>query len=307
MNDPATPGPSVTPLGLRRSAPAKINLSLKILGRRDDGYHLLDSLVAFADIGDRVSAAPAGDLSLCVTGPRAGDLAGLPSDDNLVLRAARALRRLSGVRAGAALTLEKHLPAAGGIGGGSSDAAAALRALTTLWNVAPDPAALAEAALTLGADVPVCLACEPARMGGIGERLTPVGPLAPAGVLLVNPGVATPTGTVFRALRGRISAPSGTLGPLGPTARDLAATLRGLGNDLTDPAIETTPSVGSVLQALTAEPESLFAAMSGSGATCFALTEDRASAEALAARLRGTAPGAWWIAAGALLTEGVPE
>lgn len=290
---------------VRRFAPAKVNLSLKVLGRRADGYHLLDSLVAFADIGDWVTAAPGDDLSLSIDGPRAGDLAGLDPKDNLVLRAAEALRGLCGVEVGAHLTLEKHLPAAGGIGGGSSDAAAALRALTALWGVAPDPAALRALALDLGADVPVCLAAAPARMGGIGEELAPMGSIAAAGIALVNPGVPTPTGEVFKALAGRFSAPAEPPGPLGPDPRDLAAAVTALGNDLAAPAIDCTPDVGAVLDALRAAPECLAAAMSGSGATCFALTEDRAAAERTAARLRAAAPTGWWIAPGALLPRAV--
>lgn len=285
---------------VRRFAPAKVNLSLKILGRRPDGYHLLDSLVAFADIGDWVTATPADQLSLSLAGPRAGDLAGLDPKDNLVLRAAEALRRLCGVGAGAHLTLEKHLPAAGGIGGGSSDAAAALRALTALWGVSPDPTALQALALDLGADVPVCLAAAPTRMGGIGETLSPLGSIAAAGIVLVNPGAPTPTGAVFKALAGLFSAAMEPPGPLGPDPRDLAAAVAALGNDLEAPAMACTPEIAAVLDALRAAPECLAAAMSGSGATCFALTQDRAGAERTAARLRAAAPSGWWIAAGAL-------
>ena len=154
---------------LTEPAPAKVNLYLHLTGRRDDGYHLLDSLVVFAGIGDTLSAAPAETLSLHVAGPFAAGLAGEP--DNLVLRAARALAAEAGVTAGAHLVLDKHLPVASGIGGGSADAAAALRLLCRLWRLAPQPAALARLAAGLGADVPVCLAGRAARMGGIGERL----------------------------------------------------------------------------------------------------------------------------------------
>ena len=162
---------------LTEPAPAKVNLYLHLTGRRDDGYHLLDSLVVFAGIGDTLSAAPAETLSLHVAGPFAAGLAGEP--DNLVLRAARALAAEAGVTAGAHLVLDKHLPVASGIGGGSADAAAALRLLCRLWRLAPQPAALARLAAGLGADVPVCLAGSAARMGGVGERLGPA-PVLPA-------------------------------------------------------------------------------------------------------------------------------
>ena len=172
---------------LTEPAPAKVNLYLHLTGRRDDGYHLLDSLVVFAGIGDTLSAAPAETLSLQVTGPFAAGLAGEP--DNLVLRAARALAAAAGVAAGAHLVLDKHLPVASGIGGGSADAAAALRLLCRLWRVTPQPAALARLAAGLGADVPVCLAGHAARMGGIGERLEPAPVLPACGIVLVNPGI----------------------------------------------------------------------------------------------------------------------
>ncbi|MBM3515122.1 MAG: 4-(cytidine 5'-diphospho)-2-C-methyl-D-erythritol kinase, partial [Alphaproteobacteria bacterium] len=165
-------------------APAKINLTLHVTGRRADGYHLLDSLVAFADIGDRISIAPAPDLRLHVTGPFA---AGLPTDaGNLVLRAAQVLRGARTI--GADVTLEKNLPVASGIGGGSSDAATTVLALSRLWNV---PLDLAVA--TLGADIPVCLRRKPTRMAGIGEILTDVSPLPKCGIALVNPGVPLAT------------------------------------------------------------------------------------------------------------------
>ena len=190
---------------LEAFAPAKINLWLHVTGRRADGLHELDSLVTFADVGDRLSIAPADELSLTVSGPFAAALG--TAAENLVLRAARALALQCGVPAEAALHLEKNLPVASGIGGGSADAAAALRLCVRLWQVEIEEAALGEVALGLGADVPVCLAGETVRMTGIGERLAPlVPPPTPTPAVLINPGVAVSTGQVFGALAGTLFA-----------------------------------------------------------------------------------------------------
>src|SRR5665213_1526176 len=191
--------PAATGAAFAVVAPAKVNLYLHVVGRRGDGYHLLDSLVAFADIGDGVVAAPSGTLSLEVTGPEAGALAGLGAD-NLVLRAASRLAAHYGVAPQAALRLDQHLPVASGIGGGSSDAAAALRALAALWERPLGPAAM-EIAASLGADVPVCLAGSPAWVGGVGERLELLPALPPLGIVLANPRRELPTAEVFRARR----------------------------------------------------------------------------------------------------------
>ena len=273
------------PAAVEGFAPAKVNLALHVTGRRDDGYHLLDSLVVFADVGDRLTAAPDAVLSLAVTGPRA---AGVPVDaGNLVLRAAALL----GHGRGARIVLEKHLPAAAGIGGGSSDAAAALRMLARLWGVAlPDPAAV----LTLGADVPVCLHARPARMRGIGESLTPLPDLPPFWMVLVNPGVPVPTGPVFAALARRDNAP---LPPSLPRLADAVALANWLGacrNDLEPPARALVPAVGQALAALAGQPGCLLARMSGSGATCFGLFATASGAAAAAAALKAAAPG-WWV------------
>src|SRR5580693_1826719 len=163
-------------------APAKVNLYLHVTGRRDDGYHLLDSLVAFVDIGDRLTVEPAASLSLVVDGPEAGDLVSV-GDDNLVLRAARLLAGRAGITAGAALHLDKHLPVAAGIGGGSSDGAAALLALKRLWRISLEDEALYALSARLGADIPACLYGRAVWVGGIGERLEPAGALPEAGIL----------------------------------------------------------------------------------------------------------------------------
>jgi 4-diphosphocytidyl-2-C-methyl-D-erythritol kinase len=282
------------PERLTEPAPAKVNLYLHLTGRRDDGYHLLDSLVVFAGVGDTLSVAPAETLSLRVTGPFATGLAGEP--DNLVLRAARALAAATGVAAGANLVLDKHLPVASGIGGGSADAAAALRLLCRLWRVTPQPAALARLAAGLGADVLVCLAGHAARMGGIGERLGPAPVLPACGIALVNPGAAVSTAEVFRTRHGTWSEPAEL--PAGwDSAAAMAADLGGLRNDLEPAAIARHPVIGDVLAELAATPGCLLARMSGSGATCFALYGDAAMARAALSSLQK--PG-WWCWAGAL-------
>jgi len=278
------------------AAPAKLNLYLRVVGRRPDGYHELDSLVAFAELGDVVRAAPSDDLTLTIDGPFADALsrAGPPAG-NLVLRAARALAQLTGVRAGARLTLTKTLPVASGIGGGSADAAAALRALIALWGVEPDPAALHALALALGADVPVCLAGSACRLQGIGERLTRLETLPALPLLLVNPGRPLATRDVFGARAGAFSTPLETL----PAIRDaatLAVLVRSGGNDLEAAARALLPVVAEILAALRAAPGCLAAAMSGSGATCFGLF-DRAESAALAEAYLRTAQPAWWAAA----------
>jgi 4-diphosphocytidyl-2-C-methyl-D-erythritol kinase len=271
-------------------APAKINLTLHVTGRRADGYHLLDSMVAFADVGDRVTAEPATDLTLRVTGPMA---AGVPEGpDNLVLRAARLLSP----DRGAALTLHKALPVASGIGGGSSDAAATLRVLSALWGLPlPDTAQLAR----LGADLPVCLDARAARMTGIGEGVAPLPPLPPVWAALVNPGVAVPTPAVFAALDRRDNAAMPAQLAGWPDAAALAAWLGPMRNDLEPPARHLAPAIGEVLAALGTLPGCLLARMSGSGATCFALFAAEGLANDAVARIRASHP-AWWSRAARL-------
>ncbi len=282
---------------VRRAAPAKLNLYLHVLGRRDDGYHLLDSLVAFADIADVVTARSADALSLEITGPFAAALQGDPSE-NLVWRAAMALAARAGIEAKAALTLEKNLPVASGIGGGPSDAAAALKAPAELWRVDLGERKFQGLAESLGADVPVCLFGETAWLGGIGERVVPAPPLPPCTVVLVNPGVSLSTPAVFKARTGGFSA-SARFETAPADAVTLARLLEARRNDLTPPAVGLAPDIASVLRALEAETGALLTRMSGSGATCLAHFAD-AEAAARAAHLRGAHPG-WWVAAGRLL------
>lgn len=274
---------------------AKINLSLRVVGRRQDGYHLLDSLVAFADIGDRIWAEPAEKLTLAVAGPFAAEV---PLDDgNLVLQAAALLRQAGGVTCGATLTLEKNLPVASGIGGGSADAAATLRALISLWALSPDQLDLPELALSLGADVPVCLDSAACRMTGIGEELSAVPRLPDCGIVLVNPLQPCPTPAVFRARQGDFSRPAPSFRP-GATINDLVSALRDEPNDLTLAAQSVCPAVTDVLAALQDAPSCHLSRMSGSGATCFGLFESVTDAKAAARLLPSQG---WWIAAGRLL------
>ena len=282
---------------MRVRAPAKVNLYLHVLGRRPDGYHELDSLVAFPDIADMVAARPGAGLSLAIDGPFAAALGGDP-EGNLVLRAARLLARAAGIAADAALTLTKNLPVASGIGGGSSDAAAALRALCRLWHLRPGEARLDEIACALGADVPACLLARPAWLGGIGERIVPAGALPLLGIVLVNPLRGLPTHAVFAARRGAFSAP-GRPGAL-PTAGDaLLALLRRQRNDLTEAAVGILPEIAAILDGLAAEEGVLLSRMSGSGATCFALCADARAAGHVARRIAAARPG-WWVRAGQL-------
>lgn len=271
---------------MQETAPAKVNLYLHVVGKRADGYHLLDSLAVFAGAADVLRAEPAATLTLRVEGPFG---AGLDGDDNLVLRAARALAQATSVAAGAALVLDKRLPVASGIGGGSADAAAALRLLSRLWGVSLPPAQLASIAAGLGADVPVCLPGHPARMGGIGEVLGVAPTLPPFGMVLVNPGVAVSTPAVFRARQGGYGAPA-VLPPAWTNAAALAETLAGACNDLEAAAVGLCPAVATVLDWLRTQDGCLLARMSGSGATCFALFADAATATRVAARV--AAP--WW-------------
>jgi 4-diphosphocytidyl-2-C-methyl-D-erythritol kinase len=280
-------------------AAAKVNLYLQVVGRRADGYHLLDSLVAFAGVGDRLLLHPADDLSLCIDGPNAGVLAVEP--DNIVLKAARALAAAADVPAKAAITLTKRLPVASGIGGGSADGAATLRGLCLLWDIDPDEKELARIGLALGADLPVCLAGKPMHMSGIGEILTPAPALPPAWLVLVNPGVGLSTPSVFKARNAAFSSPA----PLTDATSDavhLAKALASRRNDLMEPAIRLLPVVGDMLDALGTEKDCLLARMSGSGATCFGLFADKTTAED-AARHLSAEHSAWWVAAAPLISR----
>ncbi|MBT2187675.1 4-(cytidine 5'-diphospho)-2-C-methyl-D-erythritol kinase [Sphingobium nicotianae] len=269
------------------TAYAKLNLALHVRARRADGYHDLESLFAFCTDGDSLSAEPRddGELTLTIEGDFADDLD--PGDDNLVLRAARALQAASGTMLGADLVLDKSLPIASGIGGGSADAAATLRLLVRLWGLRPMDIDFPRVAASLGADVPACLGSQTMFGTGIGERLEPVDlDLAGMPVLLVNPLVPCPTGPVFRGWDG---IDRGSLDP--------QEWRRGR-NDLAAPAIALVPEIDEVLAVLKAQLPSL-ARMSGSGATCFALFGSEAERDAAADRIEADHPD-WWTLATSL-------
>ncbi|CAN5695987.1 4-(cytidine 5'-diphospho)-2-C-methyl-D-erythritol kinase [soil metagenome] len=275
-------------------ARAKVNLWLNVVGRRADGYHRLDSLIAFTDLADEIEAAPSDRLVLSVDGPFAPALAG--EADNLVLKAARLLAGRAGVAPKVTLRLTKQIPVAAGLGGGSADAAAALRTLVDLWRVAMPVEDLFDLAARLGADVPMCLAGRAALASGIGEQLAPAPALPPCAILLVNPGTPLPTAEVFARRRGAFSQPRPP-GRAWTDTRSFAAMLAERGNDLTDAAVALRPVIADVLAVLRTTDDVLHVAMSGSGATCFALYET----PELAARAAGRVPAAWWRHAGALV------
>lgn len=285
-------------------ARAKVNLTLHVLGRRTDGYHDLESLVAFADCADSLSFVPADHSTLVVTGPRAAECGAL--DDNLILKAARNFAERVPTLRGGAFSLDKHLPAAAGIGGGSADAAAALRLLAQANGIAADDPRLLDAARTTGADVPVCLGSSSCIMRGVGERLAPLKmPRFPC--VLVNPGVPVATKDVFGAIGlkpGESFEGDGQLSSAGWPA-DTASFEEWIGaivagrNDLEQPSMQIQPVIADVLARLRTEEGCRLARMSGSGATCFGLFADDGSAARAASRIQVDHPR-WWVAAGAL-------
>jgi 4-diphosphocytidyl-2-C-methyl-D-erythritol kinase len=284
------------PERLRVAAPAKINLFLHVTGKRPDGYHDLQSLVAFAEVGDVLIVERDSGFSLDISGPFASGLTG--DADNLVLKAARALDEYLGLNEGARFTLIKNLPVASGIGGGSADAAAALRALIEAWR---RPEAFGQdvdaVAARLGSDVPVCLWSRTAWMEGRGENVKLLPQLPDAYLVLVNPGVSVSTADVFRRLvirenETRLPPPAAFV-----SFEALVRYLRTTRNDLEAPALTIAPVIGTVLDALAREGAA-FVRMSGSGATCFGLFETAEAADA-AARAIARAEPSWWTCASA--------
>jgi 4-diphosphocytidyl-2-C-methyl-D-erythritol kinase len=257
---------------LAEPAPAKLNLALHVRAKRSDGRHDIETIFAFCTAGDMIEAEASGELTFAVEGPFAGDL----SEDNLVTTAAKALCERAAVAKGAALHLKKNLPLASGVGGGSADAAAALRLLTQLWNI--DPAHATAVAPELGSDIPACLLGMTARGVGAGDELEPFDDQSIAGtpVLLVNPRIPLSTGDVFAKWDGV------DRGPLGDWREGR--------NDLEAPAIALVPEIGELLDWLRKQPGASLARMSGSGATCFALFDSEDDRDAAAA----TCPGSWW-------------
>lgn len=278
---------------LRVLAPAKINLFLHVGDKRTDGFHALQSLVVFARVGDELTLSPDRDIKVVTSGRFAQ---GLPAaTDNLVHKAARALAAHAGLARGAYISLKKNLPVSSGIGGGSADAAAALRGLARLWNVKLTPEMLRTIGAGLGSDVPVCIACRPQWMEGRGEQITMAGDIPPAQMVLVNPRVGVSTKDVFGALKLRRGVGMPLPGPM-PRLLDLVSFLKDTSNDLEAPARQIAPVISKVLDELAAQPRVLVSRMSGSGATCFALF-DHPDDAARAALAIGEAHPDWWVSA----------
>jgi 4-diphosphocytidyl-2-C-methyl-D-erythritol kinase len=285
---------------LAAPAPAKVNLTLRILGRRADGYHELESLVAFAGCGDHLAFCAGPQLELAVSGPTAGQSGAVA--DNLVLRAAKALAaRISDLSLGR-FTLTKQLPAGAGLGGGSADAAAALRLLAQANHLALDDGRLLDAARATGADVPVCLDSRPRMMCGIGDILSAPVSLPKFGIIIVHPGVAMPTAPVFAALglRHGEQCPARPASAAVPDERDaLLLWLADERNDLEAPAISIAPAVAEALRMIGTLPGCRLARMSGSGSACFGLFDDEGVAATGAGRLAKAQTG-WWVRASAI-------
>ncbi|OLF80828.1 hypothetical protein AWH62_13990 [Maricaulis sp. W15] len=265
-------------------AAAKVNLTLRVGPARADGYHPLDSLVVFADWGDRIEVRPAPGLLLTMSGEASRALA--PDGSNLVLKAARALQAESGVTDGAMIRLHKQIPVEAGLGGGSADAAATLRALNRLWGLNWPLDRLAEIGLALGADVPACLYSRPLRMRGIGEWIDILPGFDAFDAVILNPGVRVPTGPIFKAFDAADPAPLADSWPMGDNRLDW---LRGERNDLEAPAMARHTAIAAALDWLRGRDGVALARMSGSGASCYALCQDRAAAEAIAADYDGFA------------------
>jgi len=284
---------------IRLLAKAKINLDLLITGKRADGYHLLDSLVVFADYGDEIIIRPAEELSLKISGPFAHALEGQVfqgQGDNLILKAAGLMKEKFSYPGGAQISLIKNLPVASGIGGGSADAAATIRGMIQLMDVEANLDDLKDLALSLGADVPVCLQSQNMQMSGIGDRLKPVKITEPLHLLLVNPGVSVSTAEIFqmRAAGNRGFSQIRNLPSKLDHMSQVLEIMRKSQNDLEVEACGLAPEIKNILTALRADENCLLARMSGSGATCFGLFENAQNAETACQRLKEEKP-AWWL------------
>jgi len=275
------------------NAPAKINLYLHVTGRRADGYHLLDSLVAFANVGDSLRLEEAETFSFAMEGPMAAALAGEDSEKNLVVRAARALGAALGKPLDFRLVLTKNLPVASGIGGGSTDGAAALRLLASYWSLLPEDPQLFRIAASLGQDVPCCIAAETCYFRGIGDVMDSGPALPHTDIVLVNPNKGVPTPAVFKAREGDFTPEADPI--FDPQdVRALAHELSQRRNNLTEAALSLCPEIGLVLTSLSEQTDCLLARMSGSGATCFGLFPDRSAARQAAASIFEAHPD-WWV------------
>lgn len=273
-------------------APAKLNLYLHVLGRIGE-YHRLESLVVFTRFGDQLDVSPSNGLSLDIQGPFASECG--PIEENLVMRAAHKLAAYAHAPAGAKMTLYKNLPVASGLGGGSSDAAAAIRLLMSLWNLDISDAKIMDVALSLGADVPVCLRHSPTLVRGMGEKLRDAPALPPLYVLLVNPAITLPTKAVFEKLNGRFGPLSQPLPLQICDSKKLIRVLTSRRNDLQPAAIELAPEIQTVLDMLSSQQGCLISRMSGSGPTCFGLFISAGEIAAAARAIARDKP-AYWLA-----------
>jgi 4-diphosphocytidyl-2-C-methyl-D-erythritol kinase len=281
---------------VRIGAPAKINLFLHVGDKRSDGYHALQSLVAFTEAGDELALTPGDALKLAIDGPFGAGLSA--GEDNLIVKAARAFQAEAGIARGAHIVLTKNLPVASGIGGGSADCAATLRGLSRLWGLTADIPALQTIGAKLGSDVPVCITCEPQWMEGRGEVLTELPALPELPIVLVNPGVGVSTGKVFAAMGER----HGVDLPLPPhfaNAAELIDYLKTTANDMESPAADLAPEIVEVLDRI-AGAGALLSRMSGSGATCFGLFKDNSWVANAALAIKSAHPD-WWVVATNLL------
>ena len=284
---------------IRCQAPAKINLYLHVLGRRPDGYHDIDTLIVFASVSDQVSIARSHQLTLQLAGPFAHDLKTINRTNNLVVAAVHSLAEACGESPSVAISLQKNLPVAAGLGGGSSDAAATLRALAQLWSLDRSDVRLQAVAESLGADVPACLVQCPVTVSGRGEITSQAPELPSAWLVLVNPGIPLATADVFRQFSVVGSHPA----PLGepPGGLDkMVAALTARSNDLETPAMRLVPQISKVIAVLSTSDGCLMARMSGSGATCFGVYADEAAAIA-AAEIIGREHGSWWVSSARML------
>lgn len=284
-------------------APAKINLYLHITGKRDDGYHLLESLVAFADCGDQVSVAPSNELRLTIDGPFSEDLS--TNSDNLVIKAAQHLAKFAGIAANADIILTKELPVASGIGGGSADAAATLYALSELWGVSASARDLLGLAEKLGADVPVCLKGFTSIVTGVGEKIIHGIKLPKLWAVLVSPNKSVSTTEVFAKYQEEFSITQ-PFKEKPQSAKELANFLSDYRNDLTSAAIRVAPIIQEVLKAVERTEGQLLTRLSGSGATCFALFETKIAANAATRELQAQHPK-WWVKAISLHSKFKPK
>lgn len=278
---------------ISESAPAKVNLYLHILGRRSDGYHVLDSLIVFVDFGDHVTLIARAPYTLSISGPFARTLLEERKSDNLVWRAATAFAERVGRTLDTSIHLQKLLPIAAGLGGGTTDATACLRALARLWNIDPSHTVLKEVAQTIGCDGAVCLYPRPWFIGGVGESLFPAPSLPPCSLVLINPRIPLSTTEIFQNFKGPFSLP-GRFQVAPKNLHDFVTLLSQRHNDLTTTAIQKLPLISEILSVLKMTPGCHLARISGSGATCFGLYESPYQAQKAADSIQQQHPQ-WWV------------